>query len=77
MDICQLMTDILVNVSCKFEMYILKIAKVINENVCIAFLYVLSMVLVVPYLLSYYLLFCKHYYHVFIYICIFSCLLWL
>ena len=38
----QLMIDILVNVSCKFEMYIIKIAQVINENVCIAFLYVLS-----------------------------------
>ena len=38
----QLMTDILVNVSCKFEMYIFKISKVINENVRIAFLYVLS-----------------------------------
>ena len=35
--------DILVNVSCKFEMYIFKIAQVINElNVRIAFLYVLS-----------------------------------
>ena len=38
----QLMTDILVNVSCKFEMYIFKIAQVINENIHIAFLYVLS-----------------------------------
>ena len=38
----QLMTDILIKVSCKFEMYIFKIAQVINENVCIAFLYVLS-----------------------------------
>ena len=38
----QLMIDILVNVTCKFEMYIFKIAKVINENVCIAFLYVVS-----------------------------------
>ena len=36
------MTDILVNVSCKFEMYIFEIAQVINENVRIAFLYVLS-----------------------------------
>ena len=35
------MKDILVNVSCKFEMYIFKIARVINENVRIAFLYVL------------------------------------
>ena len=37
-----LMTDIPVYVSCKFEMYIFKIALVISENVCIAFLYVLS-----------------------------------
>ena len=42
MEFGQLMIDILVNVSCKFEMYIFKISKVINENVCIAFLYVLS-----------------------------------
>ena len=42
MEFGQLMTDILVNVSCKFEMYIFKIAQVINENVRIAFLYVLS-----------------------------------
>ena len=42
MEFGQLMTDILVNVSCKFEMYIYKIAQVINENVRIAFLYVLS-----------------------------------
>ena len=42
MEIGQLMIDILVNVSCKFDMYIFKIAQVINENVCIAFLYVLS-----------------------------------
>ena len=38
----QLITDILVKVSCKFEMYIFKIAQAINENVRIAFLYVLS-----------------------------------
>ena len=38
----QLMIDILVYVSCEFEMYILKIAQVISENVRIAFLYVLS-----------------------------------
>ena len=38
----QLMIDILVNLSCKFEMYIFKIVQVINENVRIAFLYVLS-----------------------------------
>ena len=37
-----LMTDIPVYVFCKFEMYIFKIALVISENVCIAFLYVLS-----------------------------------
>ena len=42
MEFGQLMTDIHVNVSCKFEMYIFKIAQVINENVRIAFLYVLS-----------------------------------
>ena len=42
MEFGQLMTDILVNVSCKFEMYIFKIAQDINENVRIAFLYVLS-----------------------------------
>ena len=34
--------DILVYVSCKFEMYIFEIAQVIGENVPIAFLYVLS-----------------------------------
>ena len=33
MEFGQQMTDILVNVSCKFEMYIFKIAQVINENV--------------------------------------------
>ena len=37
-----LMTDIPVYVFCKFEMYIFKIALVISENVCIAFLYVQS-----------------------------------
>ena len=42
MEFGQLMIDILVNVSCKVEMYIFKIAQVINENVRIAFLYVLS-----------------------------------
>ena len=42
MEFGQLMTDILVNLSCKFEMYIVKVAQVINENVRIAFLYVLS-----------------------------------
>ena len=45
MEFGHLMTDILVNVSCKFEMYIFKIAQVINENVRIAFLYVLSIYL--------------------------------
>ena len=42
MEFGQLMTDLLVDVSCKFEMYIFKIDQVINENVRIAFLYVLS-----------------------------------
>ena len=42
MEFGQLMTDILVNISWKFETYIFKIAQVINENVRIAFLYVLS-----------------------------------
>ena len=42
MEFGQLMADILVYVSSKFEMYILKIAQVIGENVPIAFLYVLS-----------------------------------
>ena len=42
MEFGQLMIDILVNVSSKFEMYIFKIAQVINENVRISFLYVLS-----------------------------------
>ena len=42
MEFGQLMIDILVNVSCKFEMFIFKIAQVINKNVRIAFLYVLS-----------------------------------
>ena len=42
MEFSQLMTDILVYVSCKFKMCIFKIARVINENVRIAFLYVLS-----------------------------------
>ena len=41
----QLMTDILVYVPCKFEMYIFKIAQVICENEPIAFLYVLSLFL--------------------------------
>ena len=42
MEFGQLMTDILVNVSCKFEMHIFKIAQVTNENVRFAFIYVLS-----------------------------------
>ena len=42
MEFDQLMLDILVYVSCKFEMYIFKIAQVISENIRIAFLYVLS-----------------------------------
>ena len=42
MEFGQLMTGILVYVSCKFEMYIFKIAQVISKNVRIAFLYVLS-----------------------------------
>ena len=42
MEFSQLMIDILVNVSCKLQMYIFKIVQVINENVRIAFLYVLS-----------------------------------
>ena len=37
-----LMTDIPVDISCKFEMFISKFALVISENVRIAFLYVLS-----------------------------------
>ena len=37
-----LLTDILVYVSCKFEIYIFKMALVISENVRIAFLYALS-----------------------------------
>ena len=45
MEFGQLMKDILVNVSCKFEMYIFKIDQVINENVRFAFLYVLSICL--------------------------------
>ena len=42
MEFCLLMNDILVGVSCKFEMCIFIIALVISENVRIAFLYVLS-----------------------------------
>ena len=42
MEFNQLISDMLVYVSCKFEMYISKIAQVISEYVRIAFLYVLS-----------------------------------
>ena len=42
MEFGQLMADILVYVSCKFELYIFEIAQVIGENVPIVFLYVLS-----------------------------------
>ena len=42
MEFSQLMADILVYESCKFEMYIFEIAQVIGENVPIVFLYVLS-----------------------------------
>ena len=41
MEFGQLMKDILVYVSCKFEVYTFKIAQVISENIRIAFLYVL------------------------------------
>ena len=44
MEFGRLMIDILVYLSCKFEMYIFKIAQVISENVRIAFLYVLSII---------------------------------
>ena len=43
------MRDIPVYVSCKFEMYIFKIALVISENVRIAFLYVLSIYIAYSY----------------------------
>ena len=42
MEFSQLMADILVSESCKFEMYIFGIAQVIGKKVPIAFLYVLS-----------------------------------
>ena len=42
----QLTIDILVDVFCKFEMNIFKIAQVINEHVRIAFLYVLSIYII-------------------------------
>ena len=44
MEFGQLMIDIQVYVSYKFEMYIFKIAQVISEKVRIAFLYVLSII---------------------------------
>ena len=44
MEFGQLMIDILVYVSCKFEMYTFKIVQVISKNVRIAFLFVLSIV---------------------------------
>ena len=42
MEFGQLMANIIVYVSCKFEMYIFDITQIIGENVPIAFLYVLS-----------------------------------
>ena len=42
MEFGQLMADILVYESCKFEMYIFEIVQAIGEIVPIAFLYVLS-----------------------------------
>ena len=48
MEFSQLMADILAYVSCKFEMYTFEIAKVIGENVPIAFLYVLSILAIGP-----------------------------
>ena len=51
MEFGQLMIDILVYVSCKFEMCIFKIVQVISKNVCIAFLYVLSIYAVCTYTL--------------------------
>ena len=49
MEFGQLMADILVYVSYKFEMYIFEIAEVIGENVPIAFLYVLSIYMIKNY----------------------------
>ena len=43
--------DIPVYVSCKFKMYNFKIALVISETVCIAFLFVLSIYYVVVFML--------------------------
>ena len=42
MEFGQLIADIPIFVSCKFEMYIIEIDQVIGENEPIAFLYVLS-----------------------------------
>ena len=42
-----IMADIPDYVSCKFEMYIIKIALVISENLCIAFLYALSIYFII------------------------------
>ena len=42
MEFVLLMVDIPVYVSFEFKMYIFKVALVISENVCIPFLYVLS-----------------------------------
>ena len=47
MEFGQLMADIPVYVSCKYEKYIFEITKVIGENVPIAFLYVLSIYIVI------------------------------
>ena len=49
-----LMADIPVYVFCKFEMYIFKIALVISENVCIAFLYVLSIYICVTCIINFF-----------------------
>ena len=46
MEFCLLMQDIIVYVSCKFEMYIFKTALDISGNVRIAFLYLLSIFLI-------------------------------
>ena len=56
MEFSLLMADIPVYVSCKFEMYIFKIALVIIKNVCIAFLYVLS---IFKHLMFFFILFLK------------------
>ena len=53
MEFGQLMADIPVYVSCKFEKYIFEIAQAIGENVPIAFLYVLSIYLAKTYRIHY------------------------